>query len=91
MTTNLVIDELVDPEEGAPKDLAVDRISRCDVQFDCGVWNTKVEYVGCYERGVRSRELVGRGIVGQGGQPRDCVGRHGRQPDGLDGGESSSS
>lgn len=47
--TDLVIDELVDPEEGATEDLAVDRIGCCDMQFDGGVRNTILEYLGCCE------------------------------------------
>ena len=78
MTTNLVINVLVDPEEGASKYLAVDRIGCCDVQFDGGVWNTILEYLGCCERCVRCREIAGRKVVGQVGQLGGLVGRYGR-------------
>lgn len=91
MTTNLVIDVIVDPEEGATKDLAVDGIGCCDVQLDSGVRNTILDYLGRCERGVRSGELVSRKVVGQGGQLSGFVGRRGRRFDEHDGGKHSSS
>ena len=81
MTTNLVIDKFVDPEEGTTKDLAVDRISCCDVQFDCGVRDTIVEYLT-----IRSCQFDSGKVVGLGGQSGDFVGRYGR----FYGGENSS-
>lgn len=67
VTTDLVIDKFMDPEESASKDLAVDRISGSDVQFDGGVRDTINEYLGCCERVVRSRISVSREVAGQGG------------------------
>ena len=91
VTNDLVIDEFVDPEEVATNVLAVDRTGCCDVQFDSGARNTIIEYLRCYERGVRSCGPVRSNIPGHGRQLADFAGRCGRQSDGRDGRKSSSS
>ena len=91
VTTDLVVDKFVDPQEGASKDLAVDRIGCCDVQLDGRVRNTKFEYLGCCKRGVRTWRPLSRKVVGQGRHLGDSVGRSGKQIHGHDGGKNGSS
>ena len=90
-TSDLVIDVFVDSQEGSSKELAVDRICCCNLQFDGGVRNTIVEYLGCCERGARIHELRSREVVGQSGQPGNFVGWYRRHNCGHDEGKSSSS
>lgn len=90
-TTDPVIDVFVDSQEGASKELAVDRICCCNVQFDGGVRNTIVKYLGCCERVVRIREPMSRKIVGYSRQPGNFVGWDGMHICGHDEGRNSSS